>query len=258
MLFDGTLQGIPEKEEKGVTAGRQDNNSMVNNYVSIDLETTGLNPKDESIIEIGAVKVIDGKTVETLQTFVNPQRQLSRRITELTGITQQQADSGIGTQEAIQKVIDFVGSLPIMAHSVMFDYAFLKRAAVNHGFCFEKTGIDTLKLARRYLTQAESRSLEYLCRYYKIEHQAHRALADALATNELYKKLAEDFYEEESFLPKQLIYKVKKEAPATQKQKERLYRLIDKHKLLIDYNVESLTRNQASRYADRILAEYGR
>lgn len=231
---------------------------MINNYVSIDLETTGLDPKSDNIIEIGAVRVRDGKTDEEFHIFVNPGRILSDRIKELTQITQEQVDHGIPIKEAIERVIDFVGEYPIMAHHVMFDYSFLKRAAVNHHLIFEKEGIDTLQIARRYLPELESKKLTFLCQYYGIVYDAHRALEDAKATNELYRKMAEAFYEEESFRPKKLICKVKRESPITEHQKERLYQLVDKHKLVIDYEVDKLTRNQASRYTDRILAEYGR
>ena len=65
---------------------------MVNSYVCIDLETTGLNPKMDKIIEIGAVKVIEGNVVDTFLTYVNPGRKLEERITELTGISQEQVD----------------------------------------------------------------------------------------------------------------------------------------------------------------------
>ena len=61
---------------------------MINSYVCVDLETTGLNPKLDKIIEIGAVKVRDGKVVDTFSTYVNPGRKLEERIVELTGITQ--------------------------------------------------------------------------------------------------------------------------------------------------------------------------
>ena len=111
----------------------------------------------------------------------------------------------------------------------------------------------------------ESRSLESLCRYYNIPHKAHRALEDARATVLLYRKLSEEFYgkEEEAgekslFCPKPLLYQAKRDTPITIPQKEQLYKLLDKHKLIIDYEVESLTRSEASRKIDRILAEYGR
>ena len=60
---------------------------MMRSYVSIDLETTGLNPKTDKIIEIGAVRVVDGERRETFSTLVNPGRRLEPRITELTGLS---------------------------------------------------------------------------------------------------------------------------------------------------------------------------
>ena len=59
---------------------------MTNSYISIDLETTGLNPKLDKIIEIGGVKVLDGKVTDTFSTFVNPGMKLKERVVELTGI----------------------------------------------------------------------------------------------------------------------------------------------------------------------------
>ena len=69
------------------TESDRNNIMKINSYISIDLETTGLNPKLDRIIEIGAVKVVDGQVVETFDTLVNPGRKLDERITELTGIT---------------------------------------------------------------------------------------------------------------------------------------------------------------------------
>lgn len=142
---------------------------------------------------------------------------------------------------------------------------FLKKAAVNERLTFERQGIDTLKIARKYLQELESRRLEFLCRHYNISHNAHRALDDARATVALYRKLSEQFYEKEKeagakslFCPKPLVYQAKRDTPLTIPQKEQLYKLLDKHKLIVDYEVESLTRSEASRKIDRILAEYGR
>ncbi len=130
---------------------------------------------------------------------------------------------------------------------------------------FERQGIDTLKIARKYLKDLESRSLGALCRHYDIPHSAHRALKDARATTALYRKLSEDFFEKEKeegekslFVPKPLIYQAKRDTPLTIVQKEQLYKLLDRHKLVVDYEIESLTRSEASRKIDRILAEYGR
>lgn len=233
---------------------------MINSYVCIDLETTGLNPKTDKIIEIGAVKVMDGKVTDTFSTYVNPGRKLEERIVELTGIVQHQVDEAPEISQVMPGLIDFLEDFPLLGHRVLFDYSFLKKAAVNQKRTFEKQGIDTLRIARCFLPELERRSLEYLCKHYEIPHHAHRALADAEATSVLYQKLAEQFYEKDPklFEPAPLNYNVKKETPITKPQKERLYRLIAQHNLTVDYDVEKLTRSEASRYTDKIYEKYGR
>lgn len=229
---------------------------MTDSYISIDLETTGLNPKLDKIIEIGAVKVVDGRPVETFSSFVNPGRKLEEYTKGLTGICQEQLDGAPAIEEVLPGLLLFLEDLPFVGHRILFDYSFLKKAAVNNKLDFEKSGIDTLKIARRFLTGLEHRTLGFLCGYYGIPLHAHRALNDAEATSILYQKLSEQFYEDEDdlFLPKKLIYKVKKDTPATKAQKERLYRLLEEHKLKLDADVEMLTRSEASRITDKILA----
>lgn len=229
----------------------------VNDYICVDLETTGLNPKKDHIIEIGAVKVCDGSITEEFSALVYPGVRLEEKITEITGLT----DADLKNQPVISQVLpdflEFAEELPLLGHSVLFDYSFLKKAAVNEKKSFERNGIDTLMISRKYLSQLESRSLSSLCGYFEIPHNAHRALEDAKATHILYQKLCENFFAEEDFKPQPLIYKVKKEGPVTRPQKERLYRLLAQHKLTPDYDVELLTKNEASRQIDKILAIYG-
>lgn len=233
---------------------------MIDSYVCLDLETTGLDPKKDKIIEIGAVRVKDGEIDAMLETFINPGRALDERITELTGIVDEQLGDAPDISEMLPELLDFIGEDVLLGHSVLFDYSFVKRAAVNEKLTFEKNGIDTLKLARKFLPDLESRSLEFLCRHFGIEHSAHRAIADAKATSVLYKRLAELFYNghEADFKPVPLKYNVKRETPVTIPQKNQLYKLLDRHKLKVDYNVEKLTRSEASRIIAQLLAEYGR
>lgn len=229
---------------------------MTDSYISIDLETTGLNPRLDKIIEIGAVRVVGGIPQDTFSTFINPGRKLEERITDLTGIRQEQLEGAPVIEEVLPGLLAFLGELPLVGHRILFDFSFLKKAAVNHNLDFEKNGIDTLKIAQKFLTGLEHRTLEYLCRYYGIPHHAHRALHDAQATSQLYQMLVRQFYEDEDniFLPGKLVFKVKKDTPATKPQKERLYRLIEQHKLILDADVEKLTRSEASRITDKILA----
>ena len=157
---------------------------MINSYVSIDIETTGLNPKTDRIIEIGAQKVVEGKPCETFLTFVNPNRALDEKIIELTGITDKQLETAPNISDVIENLLDFLGELPLVGHRILFDYSFLKKAAVNSKLSFEKEAIDTLKIARRFLESLEHKNLIFLCEYYKIPHKPHRALDDAIATRD--------------------------------------------------------------------------
>ena len=246
---------------------------MIKDFVSIDLETTGLLPKEDRIIEIAAIRFRDGKEDAVFHTYLNPGREIPQRITELTGITPDMVKDAPRFQDVCEEVLTFIGDDVLMAHHISFDFAFLKRAVLNSmstkwtkAIGFEKKGIDTLKIARAFLPQIESRSLGALCKYYQIPIDAHKAEEDARATGLLYQKLWENFGNEEEsdasknkiFAPYQVVYNIKKEGPATRAQKERLYRELDKHKIVPEYDVERLTKNEASRYLDRILSEFGR
>ena len=249
---------------------------MVNSYICLDLETTGLNPKTDKIIEIGAIRIENGVETGIFETFVNPGRLLEDRIVELTGIRDEDLQNAPLIQEVLPQFLDFVRDLPLLGHSVLFDFSFIKKAAVNQKLTFEREGIDTLKIARQYLTELPHRSLGYLCEHYQIPHQAHRALEDARATTRLYEILWEQFGQQDTptdvsekadisenkknslFLPAKLIYQAKKDSPITKNQKERLYKLIKQHKIDTVYDIDKLTKSEASRYTDQILAKYGR
>lgn len=237
------------------------NREKQENYVCVDLETTGLNPKTDKIIEIGAVRVENGVRTEVFETFVNPACILPPKITELTGITDEELKSAPDIADVLPDFVAFLREDVLLGHSVLFDYSFIKKTAVNNRIKFERMGIDTLKIARCFLPELESRSLDFLCGHYAIPHKAHRALADAEATCLLYDRLWESFGSGEdtaAFAPVALQYQAKRETPATPAQKERLYKLITKHKIVVEYELEKLTRSEASRYTDRILAKYGR
>ncbi len=227
-------------------------------FTVLDLETTGLNPKIDKIIEVGAVKVRAGIITEQFESFVNPGRRLEERIKELTGICDEDLVHAPTAREVIPALIAFIGEDILVGHRILFDYSFVKKEAVNQKLTFEKQGIDTLKIARKYLPDLESKRLSFLCEYYGIPLKAHRAVNDAIGTAQLYAKLSKHFKEEEAFKPIPLLYKAKKENPITKHQKEQLYKLIEKHKLIVDYEVDKLTRNEASRLVDKIILKYGR
>lgn len=229
---------------------------MITSYVCVDVETTGLNPKEEKIIEIGAVKVVDGQIAERFQSFVKPGRLLEPRIVALTGITDEMLNDAPGQADVMGKFQEFCGDLPLVGHHLAFDYAFLKKAMVNEKLSFEKSGLDTLRISRKYLPELESRSLEFLCRHFDIEHTAHRALGDAEATGILYTKLCELFYKKAKeegckvFIPSPMIYNVKREKPITIAQKEQVTRYCAMLGISLNRDLDSMTRSEASRFIE--------
>lgn len=233
---------------------------MVKTYISIDLETTGLQLKTDKIIEIGAVKVIEGEIAETFSSFICPKKELPEKIKKLTKITPQQLKDAPVIEEVFPKLLEFLEDFPLLGHKILFDYSFLKKVAVDQKITFEKRGIDTLKIARKYLPDLEHRNLEFLCRYYQIPIQPHRALEDARATSFLYQEMTKQFFQEEEkvFQPSALLVSVKRDTPATKAQREKLNYLLQKYHILLPEDVETLTRSQASRITDKIFAAYGR
>lgn len=232
----------------------------MDSYVSLDLETTGLNPKLDKIIEIGAVKVVNGEVVDRFSEFVNPGRRLEERITELTGITEADLLSAREAKDIIPNLLDFIGDLPLLGHRILFDYSFVKHEAVNLGKPFEKDGVDTLKISRACYPELSSKRLKDMCGYYKIPLKAHRAYNDAEATSCLYEHLRADFSEKypAMFEPEKLIFQIKRESPARKSQIERISLLIERNKIECPYDLSKLTRNEASRYYDKLVAKYGK
>lgn len=233
---------------------------MLKDFVVVDLETTGLSAKDNRIIEIGAVKVREGLPEEIFETFVNPGCVIPKRITEVTGIDDDMVKEAPYIETEIGRFIEFSEELPLIGHNLLFDYSFLKVNAVNNNLTFDRRGIDTLKIARERLSDLPSKRLDFLCRHFGIaDENHHRAVNDAKVTYELYKvfcKLYEN--ENEVFEPAELMYKAKKQSPITDKQIRYLRDLVGYHHINIDYEIDKLTKNQASRIIDNIILEHGR
>ena len=233
---------------------------MKKTYISFDLETTGLNEEKDYIIEIGAVKVKDGKVIDRFAQFLKPPVPISNAITNLTGITNDMVKNAGDTKEVIQDFVTFCDGYFLLGHNIQFDYKFMKTYAVRYGFTFEKEGIDTLKIARKVHKDLESKSLESLCGYYNIVNAAaHRAYHDALATAKLYHMLAHDFEKSvpSLFTPTPLCYKPKKVQKITKKQLDYLRLLLNYHCLTEKEDLKKLTRSEASKMIDKIMLKYG-
>jgi DNA polymerase-3 subunit epsilon/ATP-dependent DNA helicase DinG len=150
--------------------------------IALDLETTGVNAKNDHIIEVGAVKFQGGEQVDTLSLLVNPQRKLSSFIVGLTGITQSDVDSAPDWDEVKSEVAEFISGVPIIGHNVGFDASFLRSHGVKPDGLY-----DTMSMAEIALPAGPEYSLGRLSQRFGFIHDnPHRALSDALATRDLF------------------------------------------------------------------------
>lgn len=230
-------------------------------YVCVDIETTGISPQHAQIIEIGALKVRDGEVVDTFSKLIDPLREVPTEITALTGITTDMVEGESTIDIVLPEFIDFAGDDLLLGHNVRFDYSFLKQNAMNLNLEFCKSGMDTLRIARAKCPELKSRSLDFLCEHFCInDENHHRAFNDAKVTSELYLMFYDMFRDKnpELFQPKEFIYKPKKSAPITDKQKRYLLALISYHNLGIDYDINELSKSEASRKIDQIISTKGK
>ncbi len=162
-------------------------------YVAFDLETTGLDEQNDTIIEFGGIRFrSDGKILDKFSTLVNPQQDISFEITQLTGIDPQKLRQAPTWRQVKRQVETFIGNNDMVGHNVTFDLKFLR----THGVVPPGKALDTYQLATILLPTAHQYNLGALCRQLEVPlNNAHRALYDALATAQLFialLKLGED------------------------------------------------------------------
>ena len=238
---------------------------MINEYIVLDLEMTGLSAKTDQIIEIGAIKVCDGAVTETYACIVNSHCSVPERVVELTGITNEMVRDGVERDEAISALLDFLEGNVLVGQNLNFDYGFLKQWAVNHKRPLEVKACDTLKIARELLPVDQSKKLSSLCEFFGIERQReHRALDDAMETWKVFEELIRlaktrpEVDMEKLFAPRPLTYQAKKQTLATSRQVQRLKEYREKHKIYDPIEWDNLTRSEASRILDKYVLIHGR
>ncbi|HEY3140790.1 MAG TPA: DEDD exonuclease domain-containing protein [Acidimicrobiales bacterium] len=163
-------------------------------FCVLDLETTGGSPRNDTITEVGAVKVRGGECLGTFQTLVNPGVPIPPMITVLAGITEAMVLPAPRIEEVLPALAEFVGGSVLVGHNVRFDWSFLDASLVAHDW--PRLGlrrVDTAGLARRLVRdEVPDCQLGTLARHFRLSHQpSHRALEDALATVDLLHLLLE-------------------------------------------------------------------
>ena len=168
------------------------------NFVVLDIETSGLNPIENEIIEIGAVKFENGVRVDDLSLFIKPKNEVPEFIKMLTHITDKQLNSGIKIEDALLKLKDFCEQKTIVCHNTSFDINFIntKLSEIDESY-LRNDILDTLELSKIYLPFISDHKLGTLTKYFQIElNNAHRAIYDAEATGYLFLKLCEFIVDE--------------------------------------------------------------
>lgn len=164
---------------------------FVDDYVLVDIETTGLSPINDEIIEIGAIKVENNLIVDSFSQLIKINRSLSPFITNLTGITNEMLRTGKMPIEVYQEFVKFVGENVIIGHNVNFDLGFLTNKCKKYiDYNLKNDYIDTLYIARRLVPNSVNYKLGTLAKLFGISYEgAHRGLKDVEITYEVYNRL---------------------------------------------------------------------
>lgn len=172
----------------------------VNTYVVVDIETTGVNPLVDDIIEIGALKIVDDQIVDTFQSFVKPTNSnynLSPFNIAICEIVPEMIENALPEKEVIASFFDFVENYILIGHNIVsFDANFLYDSIkYNLNLDMKNDFIDTLRLAKKLVPNLESYKLNSLIEQFGIKNKKpHQALSDCYATNSLYLYLRDYIY----------------------------------------------------------------
>ena len=162
--------------------------SLEGDFICFDLETTGLSAQNDRITEIGAVRLHNGEITERFDIFVDPERPIPEKITQLTSITNEMVQGAPKEAEALQQFFDFCGENAVLvAHNASFDASFVRAALQRQGKPFENTYIDTVTMARSLLPDLKKATLDSVANYLKLKpFHHHRAEDDAAVLGDIF------------------------------------------------------------------------
>ena len=175
-----------EKKEKG-----ENLNKFVDDYVLVDIETTGFSPVKDNIIEIGAIKVKNNEIISEYNELIKIDKILSPFTTKLTGITDEMLQSGKNITEVLKEFVKFSENKIIIGHNVTFDLGFLNyncRKYLNYNL--NNDYVDTMCMARKIVPNSINYKLGTLANLFNVSYEgAHRGLKDVQITYEVYNNL---------------------------------------------------------------------
>lgn len=179
--------------------------SLDDTYVVFDLETTGFSAIKDKIIEIGAVKVVNGEIVDSFSTFVNPKRPIPFEITQLTSITDEMVMEYEDIETILPKFLEFVGDAVLVAHNAGFDVGFIEQNCRYQDIEPHFVSVDTVALARVLMPTLSKYKLNVVAKALNISlENHHRAVDDAGATAEIFVKFVQMLKERNIFTLKEI------------------------------------------------------
>ncbi len=187
------VEGYHVNDMVSIVSGKNDM-PFDGEFIIFDLETTGLSPSTERITEIGAVRLRGGEIVESFDTFVDPEKNLTAEIIELTGITDEMLKDAPSEKQALEQFYTFCGGSDavLVAHNAGFDISFLRAAARRSGMPFAFTWVDTLLISRALYKDLTKHSLDKVAKHLKLKNfKHHRANEDAAVLGEIFMKMLE-------------------------------------------------------------------
>ncbi len=156
-------------------------------YCVLDLETTGFSATTEKITEVGIMKVKNGEVIDQFSCFVNPQKHIPQRVTEVTNITDDMVKDAETIEQVFPQILAFIEGSVLVAHNAPFDMGFLKQNAINLGYEFDYTYLDTLSLAKDLFPDYKKYKLGKIAENLGIKVEvAHRALDDVDTTVKVF------------------------------------------------------------------------
>ncbi len=165
----------------------------VDDYVLVDIETTGLSPQTDEIIEIGAIKVKENKIVDQYDSLIRIDYPLNPFITNLTGITNEMLQKGKDSIQVLEEFMEFTGKDIIMGHNVNFDINFIyDKCEIYLDSYLKNDFVDTMRIAKKVIPNCKNYKLGTLAQMFDVDYKnAHRGLKDVEITYEVYNKLKE-------------------------------------------------------------------
>ena len=209
---------------------------MDNYLIAVDIETTGLNTDTDNIIEIAAIKFLNGEYVDKYVSYVNPMRKITEEITALTGITDNDVIFSPTISQIVEEVNQFIGNSPVVGHNLKFDLSILNREkiAINNDY------IDTYDIAYNVVVADINLSLSSLADYLNVQFdELHRAEGDAYLSFQVFQSLI-PYIQEVS--PKDIsLYAFL--ASKIDKQSSTIWELLSNNSAIDDFNTESYISN---------------